>query len=283
MLILLPHMLSISRMDAAVVVVGDEILSGHVHDANTYFIATRLAYHGHRLGRVTVVGDDPAFIQAEVERELAGPAGIVFVCGGLGPTHDDRTMEGVAAALGSDLVPCEPLAARLEVLIARASGEGFSEMLGAAGIRKMALAPRGAEALICSLGVTPAVTVEDARARIVVLPGPPRELQTVFREAVEPRFLEGTGLQVRREELEHRFPESALASPLAEIQTAYPSVAIGSYPRAEDVLIRIAGPADAVGKAVDAVRALIDEVGSTDEGRRLVRFMEERRARRGGQ
>ena len=275
-------MLSTSRMDAAVVVVGDEILSGHVHDANTYFIATRLAHHGHRLWRATVVGDDPAFIQAEIVRELAGPAGIVFVCGGLGPTHDDRTMEGVAAALGTDLVPCEPLAARLEELIARAGGEGFSEVLGASGIRKMALAPHGAEALICSLGVTPAMTVEDPRARIVVLPGPPRELQTVFREVVEPRFLEGTGRHVRREELEHLFPESALASSLAEIQAAYPSVAIGSYPRAEDVLIRFAGPADAVGEAVDAVRALIDEVGSTDEGRRLVEFMQERRERRRG-
>ncbi|MFA5891500.1 MAG: molybdopterin-binding protein [Actinomycetota bacterium] len=267
-------------MDAAVVVVGDEILSGHVHDANTHFIATRLVLHGHRLCRAVVIGDDPGHIAAEIGRELAGSAGIVFVCGGLGPTHDDRTMEGVAAALGADLVPCEPLAARLEELIARAGTAGFAEALGAAGLRKMALAPRGAEALVCSLGVTPAVVIDDARARIVVLPGPPRELQTVFREAVEPRFLEGTGERVHREEIVHWFPESALAETLSRIQADYPSVAIGSYPRAEDVLIRLAGPEDAVGAAADAVRALIDAVTSTDEGRRLVAFMDQRRARR---
>ena len=135
-LILLPG------MDISVVVVGDEILSGHVQDANAAFIATRVAHHGHRLRRVAIIPDDPKEIAAEVTRELDGPATLVFVCGGLGPTHDDRTMEGIAAALGTPLVELPALAARIEEIVASVGRAGFSDAaFGVDGLRKMALAP----------------------------------------------------------------------------------------------------------------------------------------------
>src|SRR5207237_1475089 len=165
----------LTAMDVSVVVVGDEILSGHVQDANASFIATRVAHHGHRLRRVVIIPGDPNEIAAEVMRELAGPATLVFVCGGLGPTHDDRTMEGIAAALGTPLVELAPLAARIEEIVASVGRAGFShDAFGVEGLRKMALAPDGAEVLPTSIGVIPAVTVEHGGARIVILPGPPR-------------------------------------------------------------------------------------------------------------
>jgi molybdenum cofactor synthesis domain-containing protein len=268
-------------MEASVIVVGDEILSGHVQDANTHFIATRVAAHGHRLRHGAVVGDDPAEIAVELTRALEGPAAIVFVCGGLGPTHDDRTMEGVARALGVDLVPCAPLAAHIEDLLVRVDREGFSgSLFGADGLRKMTLAPEGAEVLPCSIGMVPAVTVVDPRARVIVLPGPPRELQAVFLDAVEPRYLEGTGEELWREELTHPFPESTLAAVLTELQRQYPRTSIGSYPQLDRVLIRVAGTGADARAVVEHLRAHLEELSRSEEGRKLLDFIEHRRAER---
>ena len=268
----------LTAMDTSVVVVGDEILSGHVQDANAAFIATRIAHHGHRLRRVAIVSDDPAEISAELTRELAGPASLVFVCGGLGPTHDDRTMEGVAAALGTTLAEQPGLAARIEEIIASVGRSGFSDgAFGVEGLRKMALAPAGAEILPTSIGVIPAVTVEHAGKTVVILPGPPRELQAVFTETVEPRFLEGTGVALWREELTHRFPESTFASALTELQSKFPGTSIGSYPQRDHTLIRIAGPSAEAQAVAEELRARVNEFAESDEGKRLLEFMSTRR------
>lgn len=268
-------------MLVSIVIVGDEILAGHVQDANSHFIATRVAAHGHRVRRVVVVPDEPAAIADEVARDLAGESGLIVVCGGLGPTHDDVTMEGVASALGRALAPCAPLAARIEEIATHVKGIGVSgERFGMDGLRKMALAPEGAEALVCSLGVIPAVAVSDDRADVVILPGPPRELRTVFLECVEPRFLAGTGEQVWREEITHPFVESVVAAMLGEVQGRYPQIAIGSYPQRDHVLIRVAGPEPETVAAAAAIREHLDELHRSDEGRRMLSFLEQRRDRR---
>src|SRR5439155_25693029 len=101
-------------------------------------------------------------------------------------------------------------------------------------------APKGAVTLPPPTGVTPAVTVEHAGARVGILPGPPRELQAVFTETVEPRFLEGTGVALWREEVTHRFPESTFASVLSDLQARFPSASIGSYPQPIHMLMRTA-------------------------------------------
>jgi nicotinamide-nucleotide amidase len=269
-------------MDAAIIIVGDEILAGHVQDANAHHIAQRLAHHGHRLRRVAIVSDEPDEIASELRAQLDGPASIVFVCGGLGPTHDDRTMEGVALALGTELVPLAPLADKIEQLVQQTLSAGFSEAaFGNEGLRKMALAPPGARVLATSIGVIPAMTVEDQRARIVILPGPPREMRAVFTESVEPEFLEGTGETIAREEITHVFPESTLAAVMTELQARYPEVVIGSYPRYEDTLIRIAGPAHIARAAADDIHKFIEELTESDEGRKLLDFLDRRRAERG--
>jgi nicotinamide-nucleotide amidase len=265
-------------MDAAVVVVGDEILAGHVRDANTHFIASRLAALGHRLRRAVVVGDRPDEVADAVAREIAEGRDIVFVCGGLGPTHDDRTMEGVAEALGRPLVENAVLAARIQAIADGVRSQNFSgDPLGVASLRRMALAPEGAEALECSAWFIPAVWIRQGTTTIVVLPGPPRELEIVFRDAVEPRFLEGSGAIVWREEIEHRFPESALAATLAELERAYPGVQIGSYPMEDRVLIRLAGDEAEVREVAERVRAAVDALARSEDGRRLLAFLSARR------
>lgn len=268
-------------MDAAVIVVGDEILSGHVRDANAYFMATRLAALGHRLRRIAVVPDEPDAIAQSVGRELDAPdVEIVFVCGGLGPTHDDRTMEGLAIAMGRALVPCPPIADRIERIAEHMRGQGFAgDPLGLEGLRKMALAPEGAEMLPSSAGVIPAIALRHRDRPVVVLPGPPRELESVFRDAVEPRFLASTGQAVWREEVEHDFPESALAATLMELATAFPDLRIGSYPTEGRCIVRVAGPETSVRVAVERLRDALFTLEQSEEGQRLLALFRRRRSR----
>lgn len=268
-------------MNAAIVVVGDEILAGHVRDANTHFMAGRLAALGHRLRRANVVSDDPGDIAEALRRELDAGRDIVFVCGGLGPTHDDRTMEGVALGLGRELTPCAALAERIDLIAEHVRRQNFSgDPLGVATLQKMALAPEGAEALTSSAWFIPAVWLSEGDRIVVVLPGPPRELELVFRDAVEPRFLEGSGSVLWREEIEHRFPESALAATLSELERDVPEVAIGSYPLEDRVLIRLAGLEEAVRGVADRIRAAIEALANSEDGRKLMRFLDDRRSAR---
>jgi molybdenum cofactor synthesis domain-containing protein len=265
-------------MDAAIVVVGDEILAGHVRDANTHFVASRLAALGHKLRRGYVVSDDPEEISIALRRELESGRAIVFVCGGLGPTHDDRTMEGVAKALGRPLVTCDALAERIDVIAEHVRLQNFSgDPLGVATLQKMALAPEGAEALTSSAWFIPAVWMKEGDAIVVVLPGPPRELELMFRDAVEPAFLEGSGTVLWREEVEHHFPESALAGVLTELEHEFPGVQIGSYPLEDRVLIRLAGDEDEVREVAQRIRDAIVALAASDDGRRLMEYLNARR------
>ena len=265
-------------MDAAIVVVGDEILAGHVHDANTYFVASRLAALGHRLRRGAVVSDDPAEIASALRREIDGGVGIVFVCGGLGPTHDDRTMEGVAMALDRPLVPNDSLADRIGTIAEHVKRQNFAgDPLGVEKLQKMALAPEGSEALVSSAWFIPAVSMRERGTIVVVLPGPPRELELVFRDAVEPRFLEGSGTILWREEVEHRFPESAFAVTLTELEHEFPGVQIGSYPLEDRVLIRLAGDESEVREVAERIRGAIDALAASEDGRRLMEYLNARR------
>jgi len=265
-------------MDASIVVVGDEILAGHVRDANTHFVASRLAALGHKLRRAVVVPDRPQEIADALRRELAERRGIVFVCGGLGPTHDDRTMEGVALGLGRNLEPCPALAERIEMIAEHVRNQNFEgDPLGVATLGKMALAPAGAEALSSSAWFIPAVALREGDTTIVILPGPPRELEVVFRDAVEPMFLDGSGAIVWREEVSHHFPESALASALTELERDFPGVQIGSYPLEDRVLIRLAGDEEQVREVAARVQAAIDALAASDDGRRLMEFLSARR------
>lgn len=269
-------------MEASIVIVGDEILAGHVQDANAFFIAGRLAEHGHFLRRSVTVSDDPADIAVAVRAGLDDPlVTMIFVCGGLGPTHDDRTMEGVAAALSVPLTECAPIAARISRIAQRLAGSVAGEALGLAGLAKMAMAPEGAEALEGPSGVLPAVTISTSHARLIVLPGPPRELATVFGECVEPRYLAGTGAAIVRAEIDHAFPESALAAALAATEAAVPGVKIGSYPLPDRVLIRIAGPSAAVEAAQQSIQAAIKELETSEDGATLLQMMRTHRDREG--
>ncbi|HET6171429.1 MAG TPA: competence/damage-inducible protein A [Gaiellales bacterium] len=171
------------RPAAALLITGQELLLGLVADANTRFLAHELDGLGIELRRVSVVGDGRDEIATGL-RDLAGHD-LVIISGGLGPTHDDRTVEAVAEVAGAELVLDEQLLETIAAITAAfARRRGTDPALNRDGDRKQALVPRGAT-VIPPAGTAPGLLLALGIAQVLVLPGPPRELATVWRRALE--------------------------------------------------------------------------------------------------
>jgi nicotinamide-nucleotide amidase len=207
----------LARPVAAIVASGSELVRGDRFDRDGPFVASALLRLGVEPVRITVVGDDPAELEAALREGLEHD--LLVVSGGLGPTHDDRTIELLAHAAGVGLVVDEELAARIEA-ISRAVAERLKRPYTdfADGVRKQATLPVGGIAL-GPVGTAPAVVLDTGRCVAVSLPGPPRELQQLWPEviATEPvrRILSRAPAQERRVERFFGLSESALAQALA--------------------------------------------------------------------
>jgi nicotinamide-nucleotide amidase len=203
---------------AAIVVTGSELARGERGDANGPFLARELTRLGVMPVRRFVVGDEPAELEQAL-REALAVADLVVTSGGLGPTHDDRTIELVARVLGRELVLDTELERRIETisrLYARRMDRPYPAY--AAGVTKQATVPAGA--LVLGLvGTAPAVAIERDGQAVVALPGPPSELQRLWTEAVasEPvrRVLERARPLERRVLRFFGLSESALADAVA--------------------------------------------------------------------
>jgi nicotinamide-nucleotide amidase len=171
------------RPTAALLVTGQELLLGLVADANTRCLARDLDALGIDLRRVGIVGDGHDEIVTGL-RELAGHD-LVITSGGLGPTHDDRTVAAVAEVAGAELVLDEELLAQIAAITAEyARRRGADPALNRDGDRKQALVPRGATA-IPPAGTAPGLLLAHGDGHVLVLPGPPREFAAVWRSALE--------------------------------------------------------------------------------------------------
>ena len=208
-------------MRVALVCVGDELLAGDTVNTNAAWLGRRLGERGVTVGRVSVVTDRVADI-ARVVNEHRAEYDAVIVTGGLGPTHDDRTMEGVAAAVGSEVREDPDVRRWLE------EEGGYTRDDLAEGT---AAIPADAEMLPNPEGVAPGCIVED----VYVLPGVPAEMKAMF-ELVAGDF---AGQQRYVETMTVDEPESALVDRFTDLRERY-DVRVGSYP-GETVRVKIHG------------------------------------------
>ena len=172
------------RPRAVIVVTGSELVRGDRNDLNGPFLARSLLALGLDPARIEVVGDDPAELEAAV-REAVGSAELVVCSGGLGPTHDDRTVEIVARVAGAPLFVDDELEAQIEGFsraVAERLKRPYSDFV--AGVRKQATIPEGSICLGLA-GTAPGLVVEAGETPVVVLPGPPAELQRLWPKALE--------------------------------------------------------------------------------------------------
>jgi molybdenum cofactor synthesis domain-containing protein len=201
---------------AAILIIGNEVLSGKVADANSPYLCRELRSLGVDVERIVTIPDVIEVIGAEV-RALADAHDLVFTSGGVGPTHDDLTMEGVARAFGLPLERNESIVARLE----RAQGGSLNESQ-----IKMAMVPKGSMLLDAGDLWFPVVVVHNVH----IFPGIPELLRKKF-EAIRERF-RGIPFLLKRVFVKRR--ESDIAASLNDLLTEYPELLLGSYPKVGD-------------------------------------------------
>ena len=207
-----------SRPRGFVVVSGSELVRGDRTDLNGPFLAGELLGLGVEPARISIVGDDAAELEAALREGLE--ADLCLVSGGLGPTHDDRTVEIVARAAGRELVVDEALETEIEAT-SRAVAERLRRPYAdfASGVRKQATLPRGAVVLGIA-GTAPGLVLETNRGAVVVLPGPPPELRRLWPRALETGAVQAVLSRARVPERRvlrfYGASESEIATALAE-------------------------------------------------------------------
>ncbi|MFW6133493.1 MAG: competence/damage-inducible protein A, partial [Planctomycetota bacterium] len=208
-------------MTAVIVSVGDELVNGTTIDAHSAYLAARLAERGIATVAHHTIGDDADAI-AEALRAAAAQAEVILVTGGLGPTPDDVTREGLARATGRELRLDRPSLERIEAFF-RARGRRMVE-----GNRIQAMIPEGAEPLCNEMGTAPGIAAEVAGAVVFCLPGVPHEMRRMFETCVAPRPPAGGRAIVTR--VLHAFGagESDVAAEIPDLMRrgAEPSVGI---------------------------------------------------------
>jgi molybdenum cofactor synthesis domain-containing protein len=197
---------------AGIILVGNEILSGKIEDANALYLCRELRRLGVDVGKITVIPDEVEVIAAEVAAAHRA-WDVVFTSGGVGPTHDDVTIEGVARALGVAVVRHPHLAGLLR--------QYYGERLNEAHL-KMAEVPEGAQLLGAESLRFPTIVMRN----VYILPGVPEIFRQKF-DAIRERF---RGDPIHLKNVFVTIGEGTLAAHLNELLRVYPGLLLGSYP-----------------------------------------------------
>jgi molybdenum cofactor synthesis domain-containing protein len=234
---------------AALLVIGDEILSGRTKDKNIGFVAEYLTGIGIDLKEVRVVADDEDAI-VEALNALRRRHAYVFTTGGIGPTHDDITADSVAKAFG---VPIEYHPEAVELLRERFARSG-TEMNEAR--MRMARIPVGAELVRNKVSTAPGFWI----GNVIVMAGVPSIMQAMLEEAA---LKLKTGVKMQSETVRADAREGDFGTELGEVASAHPQVSIGSYPYVDEktgpntnIVIRARDPAN-LSAAKSAVEAML--------------------------
>ena len=201
---------------AAILVIGDEILSGRTREANAYHLAGELARIGIDLHEIRVVPDVHDVI-VEAVRALRERHTYVFTSGGIGPTHDDITADAVAAAFGVGIDVRDDARALLEEALARRGSPVTPEQL------RMARIPDGADLIVNGVSGAPGFTI----GNVHVLAGVP-SIFVAMLDVVLPTL--ATGAPVHSREVRFEVGEGRVAAPLRTLAEEMPELSIGSYP-----------------------------------------------------
>ncbi|WP_101065933.1 competence/damage-inducible protein A [Roseovarius salinarum] len=205
---------------AAMLVIGDEILSGRTREGNMHYLAGELTKAGIDLREARVVPDDADAIERAV-RTLSGAHDWLFTSGGIGPTHDDITADCVARALGRPIDVREDALARLQAHYDRMGTE-----LNEARLR-MARIPEGATLIDNPVSAAPGFTLENVH----VMAGVPAIFEAMVA-SVLPQLTGGAPLLSQSLRIERG--EGDIAGPLADLADRYPDLSFGSYPYQKD-------------------------------------------------
>jgi nicotinamide-nucleotide amidase len=254
---------------AGIVVTGTELLSGRIRDRNGPWLAERLGELGFEVANVLVVGDRPADLEAALRFLADAGADLIVTSGGLGPTADDLTAEIVARYAGRELVLDDEMEQKIADILAEFARRMHfdAEALRDAN-RKQAMVPVGA-ATVDPAGTAPGLVVPvDDGPTVIVMPGPPRELQAMWPQALETG--PGKAALARAEPFEESsirmfgIPESELAQTLRGIgdEIDLSALEITTCLRRAELVVDIRGRSDSNAERERLVEALVDAHGA---------------------
>lgn len=238
---------------AEIVSIGTEIMLGEITDTNASFIASRLPQFGIDLLYVSQVGDNPGRMQ-EVLRRALERSDITFITGGLGPTEDDLTREMIAEALGE-----EPQLDPEQERVLRARMERGGRPMLERNLKQATLIP-SARVIPNERGTAPGWWVERDGSAMVVMPGPPAEMNAMWERRVAPELeRRATGILVSRTLKTTGLGESAVDEMLSPLLSGT-NPSIGIYARRDGVHARIAAKAETREQAWRLIRPLEEQV-----------------------
>ncbi len=233
---------------AAILIIGNEILSGRTRDANGWLAAQQLFERGCKLAEMAVVPDVDERIVSTLNH-LRTNFDAVITSGGIGPTHDDITMGAVARAFG---VPLKEHRYIVQAMTAHYGKDGLN-----AGRRRMSRVPKGAKLIRCEKTLAPGAHI----GNVYVLAGVP----DIFASQLDTILGDFGGASFVRREIDVELLESTFALKLEEVQSQFPEVEIGSYPgrcgnRPCGKICLSSQRADLLARAEQAVRSMLDQL-----------------------
>ncbi|AGB70934.1 competence-damage associated protein [Rhizobium tropici CIAT 899] len=239
---------------AAMLAIGDELLSGRTKDKNISHLADVLLLAGIDLKEVRIVADEEDAIVSALNA-LRGQYDYVFTSGGIGPTHDDITADAIAKAFG---VPCEHDAEAMRIM-----GEMYArrEMEFTEARQRMARMPVGSKHIANPVSTAPGFNI----GNVYVMAGVPQVFQAMLDNVI-PTLK--TGAKVLSTAISCPYGEGEIGTPLGLIQKAHPDTSIGSYPRyvgqffSTEIVVR-GRSAELVESVAAEVRAMIEAIGQS--------------------
>lgn len=260
-------------MQIAILSIGDELLAGKTVNTNATWLGEQITRAGHTLGRVVVIGDDPATIHDAI-LELCARADFVITTGGLGPTEDDRTVAVLCDLLGSSTVVDTEQLRLITERFARAGREPNRRSLDQANV------PAAATVIPNSLGTAPGLLCRIDDTPVVSLPGVPYEMKGLFAKVLD----EHIGVMAGRDEREWLvagIPESELAERLQEIEGVVgPDLGLAYLPSLGTIRLRLfrigeeSGLIERYHRAADIIAARAAEWIVSDRGESLAETVE---------
>lgn len=204
------------QITAAILIIGNEILSGRTQDVNIQYIASKLSEKGIHLEEVRIIPDIKNSIIENVQ-QLSTKYTYLFTTGGIGPTHDDITSESIAEAFGLKILKNHEAYKRLAEYYLH-SGREMNEPTA-----RMAMIPEGATLIDNKETAAPGFIIEN----VYVMAGVPYIMQAMI-EFVLPTLQSGS--RINSQNIDLLIGESTIAHEMETVQTAYPTVSVGSYP-----------------------------------------------------
>jgi len=264
-----------SQVVCEIITVGNELLIGKTLNTNAHWLAKRITVLGGSVARITVVRDDVSEIASSVKEALQRKNSFIITSGGLGPTFDDKTLEGIAHALGVELKVHDEALKMVREKYKKYVEERRMEKVELTPHRlKMAKLPEGAHPLPNPVGTAPGMVFKREETTMVALPGVPQEMEAIFEESVTPLLQRETGKFTFFESSIDAFGvgESSIAPLVDRVMHENPYVYIKSHPKTGEkvyhVELHFSTTAEdstvaesRVGKALVQLSELIQEIG----------------------